>query len=363
MKIVSVEAIPFRLPFKEAKVWARGALDAAEHVLIRVRTDDGVTGIAEAPPRPTIYGESIRSIVASVEDWFGAAAIGLDPFDTEKLLERFDRYVGNPAAKAAVEMALADVRGKASGTPVCKLLGGWTDRIPVSIRVPTGDAEATIRSCAAARENYGITTFKIKIGMKHHQDVALLRAVRQELGPDVKLCPDANQGYDTTTAIRVLREIEDLDILLVEEPCRIDNERGRKRVAQSTNIPIMGDESCTSVSEVRRQLTLGAVNVISIKVARTGFALSQRIAHLCEAESMPNLMGTQADTSLGATCGAQFAASCRNVKLPCEVTGFLDTVDDLLVEPPKIVDGHFQISDQPGLGIEIDEAKLNRYRM
>ena len=363
MKVTSVEAIPFRIPLAEKKVWARGALDAAEHVLVRIRTDEGVTGIAEAPPRPTIYGESLRSIVAAVEDWFGPAVLGLDPFETEKALERFERWVGNPTARAAVEMALTDIKGQAAGVPVYKLLGGWTDQVPVCARVPTGDADAVVRSCQSFRDRFGIVTFKIKVGMKPGEDVATLRAVRETMGPAVRLCPDANQGYDSGTAIRVLKAIEDLDVTLVEEPCRIDNDRGRLQVARSTTIPLMGDESCTNPAEVRRQLALGAVSVISIKVARTGFAVSQRIAHLCEAESVVNLCGTQADSSIGVICGAHFAASCRNVTLASELTGFLDMVDDLLVEPPTIQNGMIRLADRPGLGIAIDEAKLKRYRI
>jgi L-alanine-DL-glutamate epimerase-like enolase superfamily enzyme len=363
MRVTVVEAIPFRIPLTEKKVWARGALDAAEHVLVRIRTDDGLTGIAEAPPRPTIYGESLRSIVAAVEDWFGPAVVGLDPYETEKVLDRFERWVGNPTARAAVDMALTDIKAQAAGIPVFKLLGGWTDEIPVCARVPTGNADAVIRSCASFRDRYGIMTFKIKVGMKPDEDVATLRAVRETLGPSARLCPDANQGYDPHTAIRVLRSIEDLDITLLEEPCRIDNDRGRLQVAKSTAIPLMGDESCTNLPEVRRQLSLGAVSVISIKVARTGFAISQRIAHLCEAQSVANLCGTQADSGIGVVCGAHFAASCRNVKLASELTGHLDMVDDLLAEAPKIDNGKITLSDRPGLGIRIDEAKLKRYRI
>ena len=363
MRVTSVEAIPFRIPLTEKKVWARGALDAAEHVLVRIRTDEGLTGIAEAPPRPTIYGESLRSIVAAVEDWFGPAVMGLDPFETEKVLERFERWVGNPTARAAVEMALTDIKAQAAGVPVYKLLGGWTDKVPVCVRVPTGDAEAVTRSCVSFRDRYGIVTFKIKVGMKHREDVATLRAVRETLGPSVRLCPDANQGYDPQTAIRVLRAIEELDVTLLEEPCRIDNDRGRLQVARATTVPLMGDESCTNLAEVRRQLALGVVSVISIKVARTGFAISQRIAHLCEAESVVNLCGTQADSSIGVICGAHFAASCRNVTLASELTGFLDMVDDLLVETPRIENGMIQLSERPGLGIRVDEAKLKQYRI
>ena len=134
MRVTSVESIPFRIPFTEKKIWARGALDAAEHVLVRIRTDNGLTGIAEAPPRPTIYGESLRSIIAAIEDWFGPAVLGIDPFETEKVLERFERWVGNPTARAAVEMALTDIKAQAAGVPVYKLLGGWTERVPVCVQ-------------------------------------------------------------------------------------------------------------------------------------------------------------------------------------------------------------------------------------
>ena len=363
MKVTSLEAIPFRIPLTQKKIWARGALEAAEHVLVRIRTDDGLTGIAEAPPRPTIYGESLRSIVAALEDWLGPAIVGLNPYETEKLLDRFERWVGNPTAKAAVDMALTDIKAQAAGVPVYRLLGGWTDQVPVCVRVPTGSAGAVAQSCASFLAQYGITTFKIKIGMNPEEDIRTLRAVREELGPMARLCPDANQGYDPQTAIRVLRIIEDLDITLVEEPCRIENDRGRQQVARSTTIPLMGDESCTNLNEVRRQLALGAVSIISIKVARTGFSISQRIAHLCEAESIVNLCGTQADSGIGVICGAHFAASCRNVKLPSELTGFLDMVDDLLVETPKIENGMIRLSDRPGLGIQIDEKKLKHYRI
>lgn len=363
MKVTVVEAIPFRIPLTEKRVWARGAMDAAEHVLVRIRTDEGLTGIAEAPPRPTIYGESLRSIIAAVEDWFGPAVVGLDPYETEKVLERFERWVGNPTARAAIDMALTDIKAQAAGVPVYKLLGGWTNQVPVCVRVPTGNADAVVRSCSSFRDKYGMTAFKIKVGMKPGEDVATLRAIRETLGPSVKLCPDANQGYDPQTAIRVLKAIEDLDITLFEEPCRIDNDRGRRQVACSTTIPLMGDESCTNLAEVRRQLSMGVVSVISIKVPRTGFAISQRIAHLCEAESVVNLCGTQGDSSIGVTCGAHFAASCRNVALASELAAFLDMVDDLVTETPKIENGMIKLSDRPGLGIQIDEAKLKRYRI
>ncbi|MCF8110080.1 MAG: hypothetical protein K9J85_01185 [Desulfobacteraceae bacterium] len=362
MIVNSIEAIPFRIPYTKKKVWARGVLEAAEHVLVRIKTDNDLIGIAEAPPRPTIYGESLQSITAAIENWFGPAIVGMDPWNTEIVLDRFEQWVGNPAAKAAVEMALTDIRAQAAGVPVYKLLGGWTDQVPVCARVPTGTPDEVIASCQKYFEDYGINTYKIKVGMEPNEDIAALENIRKDLGPEARLCPDANQGYDPQTAIRVLKAIEDLDITLLEEPCSIYH-RGRQQVAESTIIPIMGDESCTNIIEVRNQLSAGTVGIISIKVARTGFAISQRISHLCEAEGIANLCGTQGDSSIGVVCGAHFAASCRNVKLASELTGHLDTVDDFLIETPKIENGMIKLSDTPGLGIKIDEDKLNYYRI
>ncbi len=363
MKVSSVDAIPFRIPFREVRVWARGRLEAAEHVLVRVRTDDGLVGVAEAPPRPNHYGESLRSVVAAIEDWFGPAAIGLNPFESERLLERFDKIPGNPTPKAAIEMALTDIRAQVAGVPVYQLLGGWNDRVALSWRAPVGSIDSVIEACEGMRDRFGINTFKIKVGMHPENDVPLIRALREALGPETKLAPDVNQGYDPPTAVRVLRAFEELDVMLVEEPCPIGDDRGRQLVARNTIIPLMGDDSCTTLVEVRRQLALGCLGVVSIKVARTGFAVSQKIAHLCEAENIPNLNGEQADASIGILCGAHFAASSRNSRLPSELTSHLDTVDDLLVQPPRIEGGFMYLPQEPGLGAEVDESKLKRYRL
>jgi L-alanine-DL-glutamate epimerase-like enolase superfamily enzyme len=289
--------------------------------------------------------------------------IGQDAWNAERLLDDMGSIAWNPTAKSAVDMALADVRSQAAGVPFWQFFGGWTNEIPVSWRPPDTVVEEQVEQCLNVQERYGIRTFKIKLGMRPSEDVGRIEQLRAGLGDDVEFTLDANQGWDARTAVDTLGALQDLRILLVEEPCPIENDRARRLVARMTSIPIMGDESCVTPAMVRRQIELDVLQVVSIKVARTGFLLSQRIAHLCEQSGLANLCGQQADTSIGSICSGHFAASCPNVNLPIEATTFLDTAAELLSDPPVVKGGLLQLPDGNGLGIRIDERALDRFKV
>ena len=132
MKIVRIEAIPFAIPYRKPLRFASGEVHVADHVLVRVHTDDGVVGVAEAPPRPYTYGETQQSIIAVVDTVFAPQLAGLTLLDREAVHARLDRTIGNPAAKAAVDMAIWDALGRTLDLSVWQLLGGWSDRMRVS---------------------------------------------------------------------------------------------------------------------------------------------------------------------------------------------------------------------------------------
>jgi len=132
MKIVEVEAIPYRIPYIRPLKFGTGVVSNVEHVLVRVHTDDGIVGQAEAPSRPYIYGESQSSIVGAVRDWFAPSIVGLDIRSTERIHQRMQWVVANPTAHSAVDLAVWDAYGKTMGQPCCALLGGYTDRLAVS---------------------------------------------------------------------------------------------------------------------------------------------------------------------------------------------------------------------------------------
>lgn len=129
MKIMSVEAIPLAVPYRRPFAFASGEVTAADHVLVRITTDDGLVGVGEAPPRPCTYGETAASVVAAIRDLFAPVLVGADPFARERIRTDLFRTVANNAAKGAVDTALWDLVGQACGQPVHVLLGHAADEV------------------------------------------------------------------------------------------------------------------------------------------------------------------------------------------------------------------------------------------
>lgn len=364
MKIVRVEAIPFAIPYAKPLKFASGQVHTADHVLVRVHTDEGLVGTAEAPPRPYTYGETQQSIVAVVERIFAPQLLGLSPLEREAAHERLDRTVGNPTAKAAIDMALWDIVGQAAGMPVSGLLGGYTDRMRVSHMVGFAPAEEMVAEAERVRDTYGITTFKVKVGRRPYtDDVTACRALREALGPDADLYIDGNRGWTAAESARALREMDGLGLLFAEELCPADDVLGRRWLVERCPVPFIADESATRAAEVTREILGGSANAVSIKTARTGFTGSQRVLHECEGLGVPVVMGNQIDGQIGTLCSVAFGAAHRSAcRHAGELSNFLDMTDDLLTEPLTIEDGTLRIREGAGLGIDIDPDKLARYR-
>jgi L-alanine-DL-glutamate epimerase-like enolase superfamily enzyme len=364
MKIVKVEAIPFAIPYARPLKFASGEVHTADHVLVRVHTDEGLTGTAEAPPRPYTYGETQESIVAVIDKIFAPQLLGLTALEREAVHERLDRTVGNPTAKAAVDMALWDVLGQAAGMPVSGLLGGYTDRMRVSHMVGFAPAATMVAEAERIRDTYGITTFKVKVGRRPYtDDVAACRALREALGPDVELYIDGNRGWTPSESARALGEMADLGLTFAEELCPADDVLGRRWLVARSPVPFIADESATRAAEVTRELLGGSATAISIKTARTGFTGSQRVLHECEGLGVELVMGNQIDGQIGTLCSVAFGAAHRSASLHAgELSNFLDMTDDLLTEPLTIENGTLRIREGAGLGIDIDAEKLARYR-
>jgi L-alanine-DL-glutamate epimerase-like enolase superfamily enzyme len=364
VKIVKVEAVPFAIPYRKPLRFASGEVHVADHVLVRVHTDDGVVGVAEAPPRPYTYGETQESIVAAVGRLFAPELVGLTLLERQVVHARMGRTVGNPAAKAAVDMAIWDALGRTLDLPVSGLLGGFTDRMRVAHMVGFAPDAEMVAEAERVRDLHGIRTFKVKVGRRPVDlDVGACRALRAALGPDVELYVDGNRGWTPSEAARALRAMADLDLTLSEELCPADEVLGRRWLTAQTPVPTVADESATTPGEVTRELLGGAATMISIKTARTGFSTSQAILHQCEGFGVEVVMGNQIDGQIGTMCtavfGSAFAATSRR---PGELSNFLDMADDLLTEPLEIRQGELQIRSAAGLGIEIDPDKLAHYR-
>ncbi|HET6393127.1 MAG TPA: enolase C-terminal domain-like protein [Blastococcus sp.] len=364
MKIVKVEAIPFAIPYTKPLRFASGEVHVADHVLIRVHTGDGVIGVAEAPPRPYTYGETQESIVAVVTKLFAPEIVGLSLLEREIAHARMGRTVGNPAAKAAVDMAMWDALGHTLDVSVTQLLGGWTDRMRVSHMVGFAPDAAMVAEAERVRDQYGIRTFKVKVGRRPVDlDVGACRALRGALGPDIELYVDGNRGWIPSEAARALRAMDDLDLTLSEELCPADDVLGRRWLTSRTSVPTVADESAVTPGDVTRELLGGSATMISIKTARSGFSTSQRILHQCEGLGAEVVMGNQIDGQVGTACSVAFGAAHRSSSRRAgELSNFLDLSDDLLTEPLEISGGELAVRPGPGIGIAIDADKLAHYR-
>ena len=364
MKITALEAIPFAIPYRKPLHFASGEVHSADHVLVRVHTDEGITGTAEAPPRPYTYGETQRSIVAVVEDVFAPQVVGMSPIAREAIHAKLNRTVANPTAKAAVDMAVWDVIGQALGVSVTDLLGGFTDRMATSHMVGFDEPAAMVAEAEEMRERYGITTFKVKVGRRPiDADVAVCRALREGLGPDAVLYVDGNRGWTPAEAARALRQMDDLDLAFAEELCPADDVIGRRWLVEHSPIPMFADESVPGPAEVTREVLAGAATGISIKTARTGYTRSHRILGQAEGMGVDVVLGNQIDGQIGSLCALAFGAAFERMSSrPGELCNFLLMADDLLAEPLVITDGTLRVREAPGTGVVIDDEKLARYR-
>jgi L-alanine-DL-glutamate epimerase-like enolase superfamily enzyme len=364
VKVTRIEAIPFAIPYAKTLRFASGEITTAEHVLVRVHTDEGIVGTAEAPPRPFTYGETQQSIIAVIERLFAPEVVGRSALDRAAIHERLDRTVGNPTAKAALDMALWDVIGRSLGASVTDLLGGWTDRLRVSHMLGFDAPGAMVEEAQRIRETYGITTFKVKVGRHPFTlDVDVVRALREAFGDTVELYIDGNRGWTASESARALRAMRDLDLTLAEELCPADDVLGRRWLVRQTDIPFVADESASRPGEVTRELLDGSATAISIKTARTGFTGSQRVLHLCEGLGVEVVMGNQIDGQIGTACTVAFGAAHQHTAQRAgELSNFLDMSDDLLAEPLRITDGTLAVRPGDGLGLDIDEDKLAHYR-
>lgn len=364
MKIQTVEAIPYEIPMRKPLMFASGQMDKADHVLLRITTDDGIVGVADVPPRPYTYGETQGGIISVVTNVFAPFLIGANPLDRSTIGAGLHRTIGNYAAKGAVDIAVWDIIGKSLGQSVHQLLGGFAPAMRVSHMVGFAPTKEMVDEALEYRATYGITSFKVKVGRRPvSQDVEACIGLREALGDDVDLYLDANRGWTANEAMTVARACEGLNLLYLEEPCDALDVLDRRRLVTQSPLTIVADESVPTLGDVARELMTGGASAISIKTARTGFTESQKILGLCEGLGVDVIMGNQIDSMLGSvatiTFGAAFKHSSRRAG---ELSNFMEFGDFLNAEPLEVVDGKIAVPTTPGVGADIDPAKLAAYR-
>ncbi len=327
-------------------------LESIESILIEIDTDSGNIGYGGAAPTAVITGDTTGSIIDGVQI-IADRIIGLDITNLEIIMQKINSsMVGNTSAKAAVDMAVYDLYGKLYSAPLYKLLGGFRNTfvtdLTISLNSPGEMAEASID---AVRQ--GVKILKVKVGDDAGTDLSRMKAIREAVGPDIKLRIDANQGWQAKEAVEVIRQMQNEGIGLdfVEQPVAAKDFEGMCYVKNRVSIPVIADESVFSPSDALRLVNMKAADGINIKLMKSGGIYNAvKIADIAETAGLFCMVGSMMESHVGLTAAAHFAASRSVIK---EVD--LD-VPLLCSEKKEICGSEYNgtaitLTDSPGLGI------------
>lgn len=360
-----------REPFAYSQAWyaERGAL------LVEVTTQDGITGWGEA------FGPA--RITASVAEWLTPLLVGEDPDATERHWQRMYNALRDHGRKgvvteaiSAIDTALWDIRGKRLGLPIHRLLGGPL-RMDVEAyatglyRRQRSDHEAYLREEAARYVAAGFRAMKLKTGWGIAEDVALTRALREEIGPGIRLAIDANHAYDAGAAASYLREAAQYGLMWFEEPVTPEDVEGYVELRRMNLCPIAGGEAEFTRWGHRKLITARAVDVLQPDLAAAGgISETKKIADMAAAFGMRTNLHVWGS-------GVAMAAALQVIAVLPDVPPSLNPIppllemdrsehpirDAVLAAPITHDRGIVRVPDGPGLGIEIDRAALKRFRV
>lgn len=367
MKIKSVEIQSVRLPVFRPHQMAIGTTYSQENVIVRLVAEDGSFGWGEAPHMVghSQLGETPQTVRVILRHKLAPAILGKDFMNQEALVLALDRAVpGNGRAKGALMMAAYDLAGKALGTPVYNLLGGKVrDAIPLSWSLPIVETEKVVAEALQMVER-GWRILKIKAGRPNAMDdVEVVRAVREAVGDSISLRVDVNQGYSLKTAYKVLEILEPCGLEFMEQPIHRDDMDGMVELTRRSSTPIMADEAVKSMDQLALIAKRRAADAISIYIIGPGsIGNSKKMATIVEAFNMRGYVGGALESVIGASAGLHLAASSPAIDLGCEMSGQYLLKEDLGRAMIPMKDGALVVPTQPGLGVEIDESKLTKYR-
>ncbi len=369
MRIARAEVIPIALPFRERYRTASGELDTRSMAILRLRSDDGACGHGEAVPMSLRGGPGLAQVTAQLADCSelleAADLAGLSAANgggvrvvIADLLARCRELGAGAQALCAVDSALFDLAGRTVAAPAWRLLG-VTATAPVACNatLDAGSAEA-VGTTAAAQRAAGFETFKVKVGVGG--DHGRVAAVRRAGGADARIRIDANGAWSVEQALESLAGMEDLRLELVEQPCGGAAELAEVRAR--TNIPVVADESVSTLEEAELAVAVGACDAATLKLSKVGGILEAlRIAAV-----VPAYLSSALDGPLGIAAALHAAQALPRTGFAAGLAHGLGTLE-MFAGTYAGHEGLYGPSllppDAPGLGVEIDEARLKQLRI
>lgn len=369
MKITKIETIPVKVPLKPflTTKTAHGEHVDSPYVIVRVHTDDGLIGLGEATLAPRWSGETSESCLAAINQLIAPALVGEDPLNINIAVQKMDQVIKlNPFTKAAIEMALWDLAGKAAGHPVYQLLGGKVrNSIPVKTVIGAFSPKKVVELTQYFLDQ-GFTSLKVKVGLDLESDLERLDTVRKTIGPTMSMGVDANCGWDFSTACAALSRMDHFQLSFCEQPIQIGQHDAWTELRKFTTIPLMADESVFSVADAWEICRQRSADILSIYPGKNGgISRTVAICHLAEAAGLTCSIGSNLELGIGSAAMLHVAAAMKVIdseRFPADCLGPLFHEADLIQQPLSLGPVTAALPTTPGLGVELDEDQLKQWR-
>jgi len=370
MKITDIKVTLVTMPFEAPVRWAFGVRTGTNRTIVRVFTDEGIVGIGE-----TYGGKSTALGVESLKP----LVIGEDPFNIERIVSKFTGFsgrgvlpIGHPINFAPIEVACWDIMGKALDTPVCNLIGGrGRKKIPTAGFVyyrykedkgvgGESTSEDIVKYCSDLIDKYGFKTLKLKLGVFNPKvELKTIKEIRETFGEEIKLRADPNAIWSVETSIQILKELEKYNFEYFEDPTW--NLEGMAKVRKKVHVPLATNMCVISFDQIPPAVRLGAIDVILSDIFQWGGILnSKKMAAVAETFQLG--LGMHDNAALGVSTAAMlhFAAAVPYLTYAID-HHYHYCIDDIITKPFEYEDGCMPVPDGPGLGVELDEDKMEKY--
>lgn len=359
MKISQADIFLLRIPLKGYFRNSRLTRDSQESIVLQLRTDEGLTGAGNIDPDPGYSEESFEESLEAVRK-LADAVTGLDPLNIVAVLRCMEQVMRSQlGAKAAIEMALYDLKGKVLGVPVYSLLGGkLREEIRLNAWIGALPPEEAARE-AKGWQDRGFRSAKIKVGSGVEQDRDRVEAVRETVGNRMSLRVDANEAYSVEDAIRLGKALAPFDLSLFEQPVSRRDLDGLAKVRKQVEMPVMADEAILGPETLIAVIKKEAADIVKVKVMKQGgIYRTVQMIHMAEAAGLKCVIGHGFGLTIDTLAEIHVAASCANIMEGCEFVGPLKAEKDVVKNPLSMEGGKVMVPNDSGLGAEIDDAKL-----
>ncbi len=355
MKIKNIRTQIFKAPLKNPFVTALRRVDMLEDVIVVIECDDGTIGLGEGASTPAITGETIGSIIATI-DYIRPFLLGREIDDFDSIIAIVHSVImGNTTAKSALEIALYDLKSKSMKLPLYQMLGGEKKHFSTDITISMGEIDDMVSSALNA-VNLGYDTLKIKIGDNIDKDIQRVLAIDEALDKSITLRLDANQGWSAKESVKLLHTLEAKGVIaqFIEQPVKADDIDGLLYIKQRVQTPLLADESIFSLTQAKRLLELEAIDYINIKLAKSGGITNAiKLANLSKEYGVKCMIGCMLEGVIAVSAGVHVASACADVisMIDLDAVALLDSYDiktDIIFDESRIV-----LSDSVGLGCRL----------